>query len=185
MGSLRRERSNAQRKSLFVTADTIIAGASVGANSVLAIWRSFNPGARNLLARFKTTPCDECSRPVRWWNRRIWVVNGERCAHLQCWNGQLFLKAYVQLMAEEIRLTAGRRTQPGDNDAADTELRELRASARALRERAERLEAQLQQAEELAAKMHINGARNNGKQSTRVRDFGSLRPGPAPLRRNE
>ena len=153
-----------------------IAGAGRRANFILTAWRSLDLGAGDVLGRIRTTSCDECSRPIHWWNRRVWVVNGERCAHLQCWNGQLFLKAYVQLMAEEIRHSAQRRAQPSDNDSADPELRELRASARALRERVERIEAQLQQAEELAAKMR-GGVRKNGKLPNLSRGFGALRPG--------
>jgi len=62
---------------------------------------------RNVFARFSTIPCDDCLKPIRWWNRRIWLVDGERCAHLQCWNGQLLLKA---LVADQIRRSAdGRR----------------------------------------------------------------------------
>lgn len=120
-------------------------------------------GGRTVLARLRTTPCDECARPIRWWNRRVWAVNRERCTHLQCWNGQLFLKAYVQLMSEEIRHSARVLGQSSDNDSADAALHELRASARTLRQRVERLEAQLQQAEEVAAKMRAHTARKNGR----------------------
>jgi hypothetical protein len=123
----------------------------MGANSLVAVWRSINLGVRYMLAKFKTTFCDECSQPVRRWHRRVWVVNGTRCVHRQCWNGQLFIKGYVQVMAEEIRTR--RRNRATSNGPAHAELYELRASARALSERAERLEAQLQRAEELAGKI--------------------------------
>lgn len=74
-------------------------------------------------------------------------------------------------MAEEIRASAPHRDQSSDDDltdigAAESELREMRAYARALRERADRMDAQLQQAEVLAANMRISAARKNGKQST-------------------
>ena len=156
-------------------------GASRRANFVLNAWRFLELGARDVVCRIRTTPCDECSQPIHWWNRRVWVVNGERCAHLQCWNGQLFLKAYVQRMAEEIRHSAQRRAQSSDNDCAYPELRELRSSARAIRERVERVEAQLQQAEELAAKMR-GGVRNNGKLPNRSGGLGTLGPGSGALR---
>jgi len=123
----------------------------MGANSLVTVWRSINLGACNMLAKFKTTFCDECSQPVRCWHRRVWEANGTRCVHRQCWNGQLFVKGYVQVMAEEIRTR--RRNRATSNSPADAELRELRASAQALRERAERLEAQLQRAEQLAGKI--------------------------------
>jgi len=149
-----------------MTTQDSIAGAGRGAIDILAAWRSLDLGVRGALARFKTNSCDECSRPIRWWNRRVWVVNRERCAHPQCWNAQLFLKAYVRLVSDEIRHSSQRRGQPNDNHLVDTELRELRASARALRERVERMETQLQQAEELAAKMRTDAVRTNGKPST-------------------
>jgi hypothetical protein len=126
----------------------------MGANSV---WQSFNLGARNLLTPFKTTLCDECSRPVRFWSRRVWVVDGKRCAHLQCWSGQIFVKGYVHVMAEEIRNK--RRSQSAHNDSTEPELRELRVSAQALRERAERLEQELLRAGEVATV-----ARSTGRQ---------------------
>jgi hypothetical protein len=149
-----------------VTEDSI-ADASRGLNAVLAAWRSFDLGGRAVMARLRSTSCDECARPIRWWNRRVWATNRERCTHLQCWNGQQFIKSYVQLMSEEIRHSAQARKQLSDNnDSVDAALRELRAYARALRERVERLEAQLQQAEEVAAKMRVNAARKNGKLST-------------------
>jgi len=147
-----------------VTEDSI-AGAGKGANAIRAAWRSLNLGGHAVLARLRTTSCDECARPIRWWNRRVWAINREHCSHLQCWNGQLFLKTYVQVMSEEIRHSAPTRSRPIDNDSDDAQLHELRASARALRERVERLEAQLQQAEEVATKMRVNMARKNSKQS--------------------
>ena len=144
-----------------------IAGAGRGANSILTAWRSLDLGGRTVMARLRTISCDECARPIRWWNRRVWAVNRERCTHLQCWNGQQFIKAYVHLMSEEIRHSAQARGQPSNNnDSADSALRELRSSARALRERVERLEAQLQQAEEVAVKMRVKAGGKNGKLST-------------------
>jgi hypothetical protein len=138
----------------LVIADTIIEGASMGANSVPILWRSLKFNARNPLARFKTNFCDQCSQPVRAWHRRVWIVNAARCAHLQCWNGLLFVNGYSRLMADEIRHRSRRTNQASDNISANRELRELRESAQALRARAERLEAELQHAEELAARAH-------------------------------
>jgi hypothetical protein len=146
-----------------------IADAGKGAIAILAAWRFFDLNVRDMLGRLRTISCDECSRPIRWWNRRVWVADHERCAHLQCWNGQQFLKAYVQLMSEELRHSPEPAAHARDRDSSDTELRELRAYARALRQRVERLEAQLQQAEELAAKTRINAVRKNGTLSTSSR----------------
>jgi hypothetical protein len=130
----------------LVTADTIIEGARMGANSVPIVWRSLKLNAPNALARFKPIFCDQCSQRVRAWHRRVWVANGERCAHLQCWNGLLFVNGYSRLMAEEIRRRPAATINRAITINANPELRELRESAQALRVRAERLEAQLQQA---------------------------------------
>ena len=129
----------------------IVEGASMGANSVPIVWRSLTLNAPNLLRRFKTKFCDQCSQPVRAWNRRVWMAKGERCAHLQCWNGLLFVNGYARLMAEDIRRHPSHKNQSSANNRANPELRELRESAQALRARAERLEAALRHAEEMAA----------------------------------
>jgi hypothetical protein len=123
------------------------AGSGNGPNAILAAWRVLDLAASETIARLRTTSCDECTRPIRWWNRRVWLVNRERCAHPQCWSGWLFIKGHIQ----ELRHSAQRSGQPRDKNSADTELRELRVSAHALRERVERLEAQLEQTAELAA----------------------------------
>jgi hypothetical protein len=115
-------------------------------------------GAREALARLKTNFCDECSQPIRWWNRRVWLEEGKRCAHRHCWSGQRFLKDYVQLMSAEIRHSTGRQDDSGASAPADSQLSELRAFARTLRERVERLEGQLRQAEELDAIVHSDSA---------------------------
>jgi hypothetical protein len=41
--------------------------------------------------------CEECSRPIHWWNRRLWL-DDEHCAHLRCYQSRLFMKA---LLAEQ------------------------------------------------------------------------------------
>jgi hypothetical protein len=128
-------------------------GASMSANTVPFVWRSLKLSARNPLARFKTSFCDQCSQPVRAWHRRVWVANGGRCAHLQCWNGLRFVNGYSRLIAEEIRRRSRSGNQSSDHNRAHPALLELRESATALRARAERLEAELQRAEELAARI--------------------------------
>jgi hypothetical protein len=55
---------------------------------------------RYVQARARGIQCDECLRPIRWWNRRVSLDSGEGWAHLRCWNSLLFLKA---LVADEIR----------------------------------------------------------------------------------
>jgi hypothetical protein len=146
-----------------VTQDS--AGPGRGAHAIVATWQFLDLFARGVLARVRTTCCDDCAQPIRWWNRRVWLVSRERCSHLQCWNVQLFQKQYVQFMSEEIRNAAQLRIHIGANDSDPAELMQLRTSARALRERIERLEAQLQRAEELAVKMHVGAAAQNGRLS--------------------
>jgi hypothetical protein len=134
------------------------------------------------MARFMTVPCAECCQPIHWWNRRVWLVDGDRCAHRHCWKGQLFLKAYVDLMAEEIRQTAAPRLESHKDESTESQLQELRAFARALRHRVERLEAQLQQAEELAAKMRTADVADNGRSNAEVSGSHGLDEG---VKRNE
>src|SRR5689334_18845172 len=64
-------------------------------NVIFSAWRRIRLGARDAFARVKTVPCDECSRTIRWWNRRVWLVDSECWIHLQCWQGQFFFKALV------------------------------------------------------------------------------------------
>jgi hypothetical protein len=145
-----------------------VAIANVGSSVIiiLATRQLFDLNEGLVRARLRTIACDECTQPIRWWNRRVWMTEPERCAHLQCWKGQSFLKAYVQLMSEERRHALETPAHAGDGDCADTKLRELRASARALRQQVERVEAQLRQADELAAKMRISAASRSSKQFT-------------------
>jgi hypothetical protein len=145
-----------KKVSLVVSQDTGIADSDVKANSSLAVWRSLGQRMRNMLAQFRTILCDECSQPIHWWNRRVWAIDGEGCAHPQCWNGRQFLKSYVQLTAEEMRISAASTLQPDNNEPGNSELQQLRTAARVLRERAERLEAQLREAEILVAKIRIS-----------------------------
>src|SRR5262245_428211 len=55
---------------------------------------------RVMLARTRAIFCNECLRPIRWWNRRVALDGSKRWLHQDCWNGQLFFKA---LVANEIR----------------------------------------------------------------------------------
>jgi hypothetical protein len=104
--------------------------------------------------------CDQCSRPIHWWNRRIWAAGGERCSHLRCLKEQLAFKGYVQVVAEEIRQSSTHLAKRSDSEIAYSGLQELSACARSLSEKFERLEEQLQQAEELAAKMPTDNVGN-------------------------
>jgi hypothetical protein len=85
-------------------------------------------------------------------------------------------------MAEEIRHSAGPHTATADNNSDNSELQQLRAFAKGLRDRADRLDAQLRHAEQLAARMGMNSHRNNGKQSRLFEGSGSS--GSGASRRN-
>jgi hypothetical protein len=112
---------------------------------MLAGWRSVKLHMRDAFAALWTSSCEECSKPIRWWSRRVWVIESERCAHFKCWNERLFLHSYVQLVSEEARQC--HRPHSPDPISTDTELRELRAFARTVGERVQRLEEQLHQAQ--------------------------------------
>jgi hypothetical protein len=140
----------------------------------LGACRFINLRTRDALARIRTVRCDECLRVLRWWNRRVWLVDGERCAHLECFKSRLFLKALVadeirrwQLMAEEIPPSRQLRSQPGDNGSPDNGLRNLDTSATGMREPVERLEVPRQQAEELAARPGFDKNQRNGNSPLR------------------
>jgi hypothetical protein len=153
--------------------------------------QSSSLGAGDVLAHVRTITCDECSRPIRWWNRRIWLLDRQcsapdkrlfpgtqrlalKAAHLECWKGHLFFKALVahqircsQLTADdEFPPTPQRRSRPSDNASADTGLRSPVAPMTALREPVEGLEAQQQQAE-LVAKTRVDKHQGSGNSSLR------------------
>jgi hypothetical protein len=139
-------------------------------------WRSIGLRARDVLTRFGPVECDECLRLIHWWSRRVALVGPERCAHLQCWKGRLFLK---EMVADEIRqLVIGgeARRPPGDgartdyNGSDDNVLPESNASAASRRETAEKLDAQAQQLVECTAEMTTYKQYTNGYSS--MRDLG-------------
>ena len=93
---------------------------------------------REVLARFRTIQCCECPQPIRWWGRRIWRADGERCAHLKCWQGLLFFKAFV---ADQIRcsqLAADESSALTRNGSTEHEPLELHAPGGAPPEPVER-----------------------------------------------
>jgi hypothetical protein len=131
---------------------------SEGANIVLSACRSISLSTSDVLARLRTLRCDECMRTIPWWSRRVWL-DDERCSHLQCFQGQLFLKAFVadeirrsQLIAREAPLDP-RGSRPGDSHSAENNLRNPGPSATAA-EPIELLEAVPEQTEEVP-KPHV------------------------------
>jgi cytoskeletal protein CcmA (bactofilin family) len=92
---------------------------------------------RDMPARVGPIRCDECLRPIRWWSRRVWLADRQCCAHLRCWKGRLFFK---ELVADQIRcsqLSADETSTLSRSSSADSELRELQASAATPGERLE------------------------------------------------
>jgi hypothetical protein len=52
-----------------------------------------------LLDRALTRICDDCLRPIRWWERRVCVDKYHPYAHLHCWKSRNFFKALVTAQA--------------------------------------------------------------------------------------
>jgi hypothetical protein len=53
-----------------------------------------------LLLRAELYVCDECSGPIYFWNRRVWLAKNERCAHVSCSQSRRFFSEYLQATAE-------------------------------------------------------------------------------------
>jgi len=152
---------------------------SSGANVILDAWRFINLGTRDLFARVITVRCDECLRPIRWWNRRVWLGDHERCAHLQCFNGQLFLRALVadeirrsQLIAADFSPPTATRPQPIANGSAANELRNPAVAVITLEEPVEQLDALQQRIEEISSKAPNDA--NQRRDNPPLRELGQL-----------
>lgn len=111
--------------------------------------------ARHVFARDRTNRCFDCLRPIRWWNRHVWVVDGERWVHLQCRKGELFFKALVADQIRCARVTADESSKLSPNHSAENKQHELSASA-AQQEKVERLLILRRPAEEHAAKLRVD-----------------------------
>jgi hypothetical protein len=121
-------------------------------------------GIRDVLARVRTVPCDECWRAIHWWNRRIWLVDSERCVHLQCREGQLFFKAFVADHIRSVQVIADENSALSKNSSPENELQKLHTCA-AQREQVERPVILLQPTDELAAKTGVDETQRNGNSS--------------------
>jgi len=140
--------------------------SSDGANVIPSAWRCIRLGVRDALARVKTVPCAECSRAIRWWNRRVWPVDSERCVHLQCWKGQLFFKALVADHIRFVQVITDENFVLSQNRSPEHELQELHTCA-AQRRQVEPLVILLRPEDELAAKTGIDETQHNGNSSLR------------------
>jgi hypothetical protein len=160
----------------------------------VSAWRSTRLSTCHVFARLRTVRCDECLRPIRCWNRRVWLGD-ECCSHLQCFEGQLFLRALVageirrwQLIASDVPLDP-RGSQPSDIDSTENNLRNPVPSTTTLSEPIELLEAAAQQREEVP-KPHVVENQSSGNSCPRklglgvwhfVGRFALNRPPPPPL----
>src|SRR5215471_2544580 len=133
---------------------------SSGANVILGAWRTISLRTRHVLTRLRTDCCPNCLRAIHWWNLRV-RLDGEHCAHLQCWKGELFLKA---LVAEHIRFAQVEVHQDSalpQHHAAENELQEPHVSA-ASWEQSEQPIVLLQPTDELALTTRIGECQHNG-----------------------
>lgn len=153
---------------------------SNGVTTTFGARRSTGSVTRLILTRVRSVCCDECSRPIRWWNRRVWLVDRECCAHLQCFEGHLFFKTLVEdaargtqlVVADQIRAPSRSCSESSDDGPADNELRNPDTSIPAIRESVERLEGQRLQTEEPAAKTRLDKNQRNGNSSLDARESG-------------
>jgi len=141
-------------------------------NVILCAWRSIRLGVRDVHARVSRVRCDECLRVIRWWNRRVRLVDRERFVHLQCWRDQLFLRAFVaerirssQIAPGGIRPPRQDRSQPNDHGSADDELLNIDEFAAVLRDSVEQLQAQHHPAEELVVTTRLGNNQRHGSSS--------------------
>jgi hypothetical protein len=104
-------------------------GSNSGANVILGAWRSIYSNAGYALARFRGIRCNECLRLMHCWNRRVWSADGDCCAHLQCWEGQLFLKALVTNQIRYAQIKANENSALSGNHSVEDKAPELDASA--------------------------------------------------------
>src|SRR5262249_52907799 len=94
------------------------------ASVIFGISRSIGMSTRHLLARVKAERCYDCWRAIRWWNRRVQLVDSDCHVHLQCWKDQLFFK---QLVADNIR-SVHENSALSRSRSSEDELQNLRAS---------------------------------------------------------
>jgi hypothetical protein len=53
-----------------------------------------------LFAGTGQSTCDDCSRPIRWWERRV-RIDGRRRIHHSCWQGKQFFRQLLAAHASE------------------------------------------------------------------------------------
>ena len=132
---------------------------SGGANVILGARRSISLRMRHVLARVRTDSCHDCLRAIHWWNRRV-RLDGEHCAHLQCWKGELFLKALVAEHIRSVQVEVHQNSALPQNHSAENELQEPHFSA-APWEQSEQLIVLLQPTDELAPTTRIDESQHN------------------------
>jgi hypothetical protein len=146
---------------VFVTQDSNMRLTSV----VIGAWRSINLRARLGLASVRTDRCYDCSRAIRWWNRRVWLVDGERWVHLQCWKGELVFKAVVAGHIRFLQVRPDENSELSPNRSAENELQEQPAGAAQRGKVEPAVVILLRPADELLAKAHVDKSQPNGDSS--------------------
>jgi hypothetical protein len=154
----------AQRVLGFMTQDSNTRGSFT---AIPTAWRSMRLRARKVLGRFKTVRCSECLRLIRWWHRRVWLVNGESGAHLECSKGRMLLTALVAREIRRFQVITGETqqtfTSPADSNRPEkNELREVEASAESPSQTVEQTDASQPQIAELTHKRTLYKANSNG-----------------------
>jgi hypothetical protein len=110
-------------------------GAKGDARAIFDAWQS-SEYAREAYGTPRRILCPGCSQPIRWWNRRVWVVTGERCFHLRFWESQLLLEGQVHLITDEILQSSGRPAQSCGEATGVKELQRVNKRPRSITARA-------------------------------------------------
>jgi cytoskeletal protein CcmA (bactofilin family) len=86
-------------------------------------------GIRELVDRLATVQCNDCLRPIRWWNRRVWIADYQYWAHAQCWQGQLFFRGLIAHQIRCSQLSAGENSESYRNQTSEPHAQEVPAVA--------------------------------------------------------
>jgi hypothetical protein len=74
-----------------------------------------------LLLRAETHVCEQCSGPVYFWKRRVWLIENESCAHISCWETQRSFQKHIQTMgAATQKFKASQNPDPYREDVRAT-----------------------------------------------------------------
>ncbi len=137
---------------------------SDGVNVISSARRGIKLDAQNTFARVKTVPCYECLRAIRWWNRRVWLVDSERWVHRHCGKSRLFLKAFMAEHIRYVQVMADEDSALPRNQSPGNEPQELHACA-APREQVERPAILPQSVDKFAGRTAVDETQRIGNSS--------------------